>query len=264
MLTVTARDGTTVRAWDKGRGRPILIVHPGMDDGSTWHAVGDLLAARFRVVIPHRRTYRSDLPAAGMPGELDHIRALVEEIGAPVLLVGHSSGAVVSLEALVDRPAAFAGAVLYDPPLVADGLPFVHVPGTIDRARAAVAAGKNGKAFAVFARGVLRLPAPLAWLSAVLASTVPRVKSLVPAQIEDGAAIEQLGNRLDAYAGIKVPAVLLTGEREQGDLHARLAALAQAMPHAERVAMPKQAHSANRRAPAEVAEVVQGLANRVL
>lgn len=263
MLTVTAQDGTEVRAWEKGQGKPILIVHPGMDDGSTWHAVGEILAERFRVVIPHRRTYRSDLPAGGMTGELDHIRALVEEIGEPALLVGHSSGAVVSLEALVDMPSAFAGTVLYDPPLVADGLPFARDPSAIERARTAATAGKPGKAFAIFARGVLMLPLPMVWLSAVLVSAMPRVKPLVPSQIEDGAAIEQLGNRLDAYAGIKVPTILLTGEREQGELHARLAALAQVMPHAERVAIPKQAHSANRRAPAEVAKVIAGLTDRI-
>lgn len=266
MLTAIARDGTTAQAWDRGAGKAILILHPGMDEGPSWFPVGDILAERFRVIIPHRRTYRTDLPPAAdaIAAELDHIRALVQEIGEPALLVGHSSGAVVALEALVDTPSAFAASVLYDPPVVADGLPFEHDPGAIERARAAVAAGKHGTAFAIFARTVLRLPLPVVWLSALLVPLMPRIKTLVPAQIEDAAAIERLGNRLDVYADIETPSILLNGERGQGDLHERLAALAQVMPHAERASIPRQSHSANRKAPAEVARIIQDLAERVL
>lgn len=269
MLSAIAQDGSEARAYEVGRGRVILALHPGMDDGSTWRAVGAILARRFRVVIPHRRPYRLDLPSSGSSEtELEHIRALVRAIDEPILLVGHSSGAVAALEALVDMPSAFVGAVLYDPPLVTDNLPFAiasseHQPGTIDRARSALASGRRGRAFAIFARGVLRLPAPVVWLSAALAAILPRARRYVPAQLDDAAAIEALGNRLDAYATIEVPSVLLAGERGQGDIHARLTALEEAMPNTRCVAIPKQGHSAHRHAPRAVAAVIERLADDV-
>ncbi|QVQ53971.1 alpha/beta hydrolase [Spiractinospora alimapuensis] len=269
MLTALAEDGTRAQAYDVGRGKPILVLHPGMDDGSTWRRVGAHLATRFRVVIPHRRPYRLDLPASSSAAtELEHTRAIVRAVGEPMLVVGHSSGAVAALEALVDMPSAFVGAVLYDPPLVADTLPFATAstpdqPGTIDRARSALASGHPGRAFGTFAREVLRLPPPVVWLSMFLAATLPRVRRLVPAQIEDAAAIEALGNRLDAYATIDVPSVLLTGERGAGDLHERLAALEERMRDPPRVTIPKQGHSANRHAPAAVAAVIERLADEV-
>ncbi|MFL1382268.1 hypothetical protein [Nocardiopsis protaetiae] len=63
---------------------------------------------------------------------------------------------------------------------------------------------------------MLRLPAVLSWLSAAVIPVVPHLRGLVPAQVEDAAVIEALGDRLDAYAGIETPTVLLTGARGQG------------------------------------------------
>src|SRR5262245_11075602 len=118
VITTTAKDGTEVRAVDQGRGPAILIVHPGFDDGSSWHRVAARLADRFRVVRLHRRQYRLDLPGGpcAIDQEVDDVLALAGLIGEPVLVVGHSSGAVVALEALAASD-AFAGAVLYEPPV---------------------------------------------------------------------------------------------------------------------------------------------------
>lgn len=270
MLTAISTDGTEAWAHDEGRGRVILILHPGMDDGTTWRKVASLLSRRFRVVIAHRRRYRLDLPAVrSIAAELDHIRALVRAIDEPILLVGHSSGAIVALEALANMPTAFTGAVLYDPPISTAALPLSTPstkdrPGSVERARAAVAAGKMGRAFLIHTREVLRLPTVVGWLSALLASAIPRWRARVPAQVEDLAAIVELGDRLEVYAGIETPTIALSGERGQGDLHERLRALVDAVPHAESVLIPKQAHSAHRKAPAEVARVIETLANKAL
>jgi hypothetical protein len=43
-----------------------------------------------------------------------------------------------------------------------------------------------------------------------------RMRALAPRQIDDAAAINQLGVRLDAYARIEVPTVLLGGDRSPG------------------------------------------------
>ncbi|KID29869.1 putative hydrolase or acyltransferase of alpha/beta superfamily [Prauserella sp. Am3] len=270
MLTATASDGTEVHARDMGRGTPVvLVLHPGMDDGTSWEKVGTHLSRRFRVVIPHRPRYRPDLsPGVPVTTEVDHVCALIHAIDAPILLVGHSSGAVVALETLVTLPSSFVGAVLYDPPIVTAEHP-LGMPtswrrkSSVARARAAVAQGRMRRAFAIHAREILKLPRGLAALAALLAGSHPRWRSLIPAQIEDAAAIEELGDRLSRYAEIAIPTVLLSGRRQQGDLHARLSSLQQVMPDAHHVLLPGQSHSAHRKAPTAVADVIERLADRV-
>jgi pimeloyl-ACP methyl ester carboxylesterase len=263
MLTTTTADGTDVRAFDEGRGPVILVLHGGMDDGRTWRKVAAPLSARFRVLRLHRRRYRLDLPTRTPPTiaeEVGDVLALVAAAGAPVLVVGHSSGGVVALEAMVAAPSSFAGAVLYEPPVVTD------VPlgaEAVARARVALAAGRPGKALTIFLRDIVRVP-PLVATVAGVSAVHPRWRGYIPRQIDDADAIERLGNRLDAYAALAVPTILLGGERSPAHLGARLDALAGTMPHAEKVVMPRQGHAANVSAPAEVTRVVSTFADRVL
>jgi pimeloyl-ACP methyl ester carboxylesterase len=266
MLTTTSADGTEVRATDQGQGPVILIVHPGLDDGRSWDRVAARLAGRFRVVRPHRRRYRLDLtgdPPCSIAQEATDVLAVAEEVGEPVLLVGHSSGAVVALEALVASPAAFGGAVLYEPPLVI-GPSLGGDSPAVQRAQAAVAAGRPGRAMAIFLRDIVQLHPLEARLAGVLVAIDRRLRALAPRQIDDVAAINQLGVRLDAYAAIDVPVVLLGGDRSPTHLGERLDALAAVLPHAERVVLHDQGHDAHRNAPEEVARVVETLADKVL
>ncbi|MEV6863586.1 alpha/beta hydrolase [Streptosporangium subroseum] len=264
MITTTSADGTTVLAADEGQGPAILVLHPGMDDGKSWGKVAGLLATRFRVVRLHRRQYRLDL-TTGSPfsiaQEVDDVLAVAKMIGEPVLLVGHSSGGVVALEALLASPSTFAGAVLYEPALVI-GPPLGGE--AVKQARVALAAGKPGKAMAIWLRDVIRLPPWLARLGGAYVTVSPRYRALLPRQLDDNDALDQLGVRLDAYTRIETPTVLLTGDRSPAHLGERLDALARRLPHAEKVVLHGQGHAANQTASGEVARVIETLADRVL
>ena len=263
MITAQAADGSRVWAFDEGRGTVVLILHGGMDDGSSWRRVAARLAPRFRVVRLHRRQYRSDLTtgsACTMADEVGHVTVLVRAIGEPMVVVGHSSGAVLALEALVAAP-AFAGAVLYEPPCVI-GPPLGGE--ALARAQAAIAAGKPGTALAIFVRDIVRAPAWTARLTKPMVALSPRIRRLARHQIDDCAAIDQLGNRLDAYAKITVPIVLLGGDRSPAHLGERLDALERVLPHTERVVLHGRGHAANAFAPGKLADVIAGFADGVL
>lgn len=182
-------------------------------------------------------------------------------IGEPVLLVGHSSGGVVALEAMVASPSTFVGAVLYEPP-VAIGPPLGGE--ALARAEAAVTAGKPGKAMAIFIRDIVRMPPLIARIVRVVAAVQPKLRAFVPRQLGDVEAIDRLGVRLDAYAGIEVPTVLLGGDRSPPHLGERIDALARTLPRAERVVLHRQGHGAHLRAPGDVARVIETLADKVL
>ncbi|MEV0380093.1 alpha/beta hydrolase [Nonomuraea sp. NPDC050643] len=265
-MTARAADGTEARAIDEGGGPPILVLHPGLDDGASWARVAALLAPRHRVVRVHRRRYRPDLtgPPCTVAQEVEHVLAVASAVGGPMVVAGHSSGAVVALEALVAAPSLFAGAVLYEPPLVI-GPPLGGPDGAVHRrARAAIAAGRPGRAMRIFTRDTVRLPGWAALLVGLFVPLVPRMRALAPGQVEDNAALDDLGVRLDAYAGIDVPVVLLGGDRSPAHLGERLDALARVLPRAERVIMRGQGHAAHTKAPDQVAAVIGTLAAKVL
>ncbi|MGI5125593.1 alpha/beta fold hydrolase [Pseudonocardia sp. CA-107938] len=251
--------GADVRALDQGAGPAVLVVHGGLDDGATWQRVADALEARHRVVRLHRRQYRDDLAGpCTVAQEAADVVALAEAIGEPVLLVGHSSGGVVALEALVASPARFAGAALYEP--------VVHTrPGEWDTplARARAARTTVG-AMAVFLRDIVRVPAWQAYGAALAIAAVPRMRRFAPHQLDDARAVADLGVRLDAYAGIAQPVVLIGGSRSPAHLGARIRALEAVLPRARTVVLDGQGHGAHLGAPQRLAAVIGEHAAAVL
>jgi pimeloyl-ACP methyl ester carboxylesterase len=262
MMTAVSADGTRVRAFDDGDGPAILVIHPGLDDGRSWAKVAARLSGRFRVIRIVRRHYRLDLPAAAysITREVEDVLALAAAIGPPMLVVGHSSGAVVALEAMARAPATFAGAVLFEPP-VATGPPDPSGAAAMARAHAAVADGKPGQAVQIFVRDIVGMPALSALLLRAMVVVMPRLRALVPRQITD---LDGVGIRLDAYAGISTPTVLLGAERSPAHLARSLDALAAVMPNVEKVVLARRDHQAQQKAPGEVADVIQALAGRVI
>ncbi|MFF5080105.1 alpha/beta fold hydrolase [Actinoplanes sp. NPDC000266] len=239
---------------DEGRGRPILVLHAGMGDLGSWAGVTDRLRDRFRTVRLHRRQYRLDVPRkVTIADEVAEVRAAAAALDRPVL-VGHSSGAVVALEALVADPDLYSVAVLYEPPVVlGEPLGGEHAA----RARAALAEGKPGTAFAIFLREVAKMRSPMIGVARfAMNRRASRIGPLVERQWDDNDAIDALGCRLEAYRAIEVPVLLLAGERSPGHLIERLDALERALPNATRTTMRGQGHTAERTAPGRVAAAI--------
>jgi pimeloyl-ACP methyl ester carboxylesterase len=190
MLTTTSADGTSVRAYDEGHGPAIVLLGPGLDDGTRDKRLANILAKDFRVVRLHRRQFRLDLKAdpklGGAPstvvGEVEDVLAVVRAVGEPVVLYGHSDGAVVALEALAASPSSFADAVIYEPAAVI-GPPLAGEGGVVlAQARAVLAEGRPGKAITIFSRDAVQLPPWQAWLASLFTTLIPRYRRLVPAQ----------------------------------------------------------------------------------
>ena len=194
------------------------------------------------------------------------VRAIDEGHGPVILVIhpglddGRSWGKVAAQLSPRFSPSTFAGAVLFEPP-VATGLPDPSRSAALAMANAAVADGKPGKAAQIFIRDIVGMPAFSARMLRLVVPVLPRLRVLIPRQIRD---LDGVGLRLDAYAEITTPAVLLGGERSPAHLAQSLDALATVMPHAERVTLPRRDHFANRKAPAEVARVIEALARQVL
>jgi pimeloyl-ACP methyl ester carboxylesterase len=253
-MEAVARDGTIAEAVDEGIGTPILVLHGGMGDRTTWKSVTDLLNQRFRTVRLHRRQYRLDLdgPPVTMAQEVEHVSAIAAQLDKP-LLVGHSSGAVLALEALVAEPDTFSGAVLYEPPLVI-GPPLGGAPQK--EARKALDAGKPGRAFTIFLRDIVRMSPWIAHAAGFMIGRDRDMSARVPRQLDDNDAIDAVGVRLDTYAKIEIPVLLMGGDKSPRHLGDRLDALEKTLPNSRRIVMHGQGHMAEHAAPDRVARAI--------
>lgn len=258
-------DGTGLVVRDSGRGHPIVVVHGGMGAAEHWDPVNVLLARDYRILGLERRLYgRSGPPQSphSMAREADDIAAVLEAIGEPAIVVGHSSGAVATLEAALLHPAHLAGLVLYEPPVqVGTFLGGDHQAA----AEAALAAGESDKALYIFFHDIVgfddglidRMRSPM-WRGGWAF-----MQTVLPAQLEDNRAIRALPFGVDRYAAIDVPALLLRGTQSPQHLQDRLAAVAAVLPDNKVVDLPGEGHNANMSSPAMVADAIKGFAAMV-
>jgi pimeloyl-ACP methyl ester carboxylesterase len=188
-LEASAPGGSAIPVIRQGEGRPIVIVHGGSGDLTSWAAVAARLLDQFSVYRYTRPTYRlRPIPrgAEAMAAETADLLAVLELVGAPAVVVGHSSGAIVTLEAALAAPNRFAGMVLYEPPLaVTQPLG----PEAIRRARAAIDAGKPHRAMAIHLTELVGVSRVLVILLGLLPPARSRLDSFAAAQISDDEAI---------------------------------------------------------------------------
>ena len=265
VMEVVSADGFRIPVTEQGHGRPILIVHGGGGPSASWARVAGHLTTRFRVLRFDRRTYcrpGGAEPTATMENEVNDVLAVAAAAGEPAVLVGHSSGAVVALEAALASPVQFAGMVLYEPPVA------VTEPlggDALVRAKAALAAGDPGRAMQIHLREIVRAPGLFAALLPLVGPLWRQVTMFAPGQLADDVNLESLGVGIRRYAALSVPALLLGGARSPKHLSARLNALAAELPNVDSVViLPRQGHQANEWTPGKVAHVIEPFADRVL
>src|SRR5262249_40385976 len=104
-------------AVEAGGGAPVICLHGITANAYVWLPVMERLAADHRVVAIDQRGHgRSDRPASGYAaGDFAaDIVALIEGLGAPAIVIGHSLGARNALAAAIAAPDAVAAVVAID------------------------------------------------------------------------------------------------------------------------------------------------------
>jgi pimeloyl-ACP methyl ester carboxylesterase len=117
-LTATSPDGTVIGCELAGDGPPLLLVHGSTADRRRWAAVRDLLGQSFRLHLMDRRgrglSTEESTQDYALEREADDIRAVVQAIGEPVLVLAHSYGGACALAAAVGFE-AIARMLVYEP-----------------------------------------------------------------------------------------------------------------------------------------------------
>lgn len=105
-----------------GAGAGVVCLHANASSSAQWRALMDHLAPAYRVVAPDlydcggTPAWPSDRVIA-LADEVALVEPVLQELGTPVALVGHSYGAAVALIAALANPGRVRALALYEPTL---------------------------------------------------------------------------------------------------------------------------------------------------
>ena len=251
MDTVQSKDGTTIAFDTWGDGQPLIIV-----DGATahravayWNAeVAQLLSDEFRVYAYDRRGRgdSTDTAPYAVEREIEDLAALIADAGAPAVVFGWSSGAVLALDAAA-AGLPISRLALFEPPFVVDDERPPLPADYVERLDAAVADGRPGDAAELFLTAGAGMPAEAV---AGMRETPfwPALESVAHTIAYDGriVAATMTGSPLprDRWAAVGVPVLVMHGTGTMPWLVTAARALAELLPTATLRAVPGEQHSA--------------------
>ena len=244
---VIATDGTPIAYRRSGEGPALVLVHGTAADHTRWQPVLPALEDRYTVYAIDRRGRGAsgDAPTYAIEREFEDVAAVVESIGGPVSLLGHSYGALCALEAAL-RTGNLRRLVLYEPPIVTGDALFPRA--ATQRVEALLDAGDRDAALVAFFRGVVQTPPHELALLRSLPSWEMR-KALAHTITRELRAAERYRFAPARFRGLRTPSLLLVGGDSPSVFTDGTAAVHAALPDRRIAVIPGQQHIAMTAAP---------------
>ncbi len=242
---VRSPDGTMIAFERAGQGPALVLVTGALTDRTVTGPVAAALAPRFTVYAYDRRGRGSsgDTGPYAADREVEDLGAVIGVAGGSALVFGHSSGAVLALEAAA-RGLPITRLAAYEPPYLTDSGRRRPPDDLAGRLAALVASGERAETIRLFwaegpgfdARTIALMEASPMWPGLLaLAHTLPY-----------DAALCGPGMRLpaDRMAAIRIPVLLLDGGLSPDWAHRTMKALAGAIRGSRHVTLDGQGHGA--------------------
>lgn len=255
METVVSADGTTIAYERSSRGAPLVLVHGTSADHTRWEPVRSALEEHATIYAMDRRGRGESGEAAeyDIEREAEDVVAVVESVDEPATLLGHSFGALCSLEAAL-RIDDLRNLILYEPPMPVGE----HYPDNEDalaEMKRLHDEGEDEQALVLFMRAVAGIPPTE--LDALRAA--PNWQARVDAidtVIREVPATD--GYEFDAtrFEALTVPTLLLAGSESPPYFREAIDALVETLPNARITVLEGQAHAAMNTAPEQFTEEV--------
>jgi pimeloyl-ACP methyl ester carboxylesterase len=266
--------GVEIHYRSAGEGPPLVFVHGGMGDWSSWSPQWAAFTAHFRCFTYSRR-YSSPNRNPIIVGTSHSVFAEAEDLAElltqwcaePAVLVGTSYGAYTALQLALACTEKVAALALTEPPI----LPFAdRQPGgrqarlafeheVLAPAQEAFAAGRNEEAVRLLTDGI---------------NGAGNGEAATPAgrerRLRNADAMRALSLSTNAYPALdtkalqalRVPTLLLHGEMTLPVHRATIQALAEIMPAADLVQIPRSGHGVHRDNPVAFNRAVLGFLAR--
>lgn len=233
MQTLRSQDGTTLAYDVYGSGPPLIYITGATCFRKFLPIVKDAkaLAQTFTVYSYDRRGRgdSSDTQPYSMLRELEDLLALIDRAGGKAHIYGHSSGAVLALEAALQFPQFVNHVVLYDPAYVHDLAEQAEYMLLQKQIESLLASGEHSQAITSFLSGI-GMPTIGAWLMRLMPGWKTMVK-LAPTLAYDLELTADLPP-IERAAQCNVPIHVLVGAKSPVGIRKVGQALAAAIPNA--------------------------------
>jgi 3-oxoadipate enol-lactonase len=242
-------NGTRLYYETAGSGHPLVLIHGMSLDSRMWDDQFEPLAQHYRVIRYDARGFgRSELPTRGSYAHTDDLKALLEYLDiAHAFILGLSMGGGIAIDFALAHPEVTDALIPVDSRLTgwqADSEFAAYLSAVRSR----------GKEAGIEAARDVWLYSPMFKPALENSKVASRLVEIVsdysgwhwvnenPLRTLDPPAVQ----RLDT---IRVPTLILIGERDVPDCHAIADALHQRVPNARKVVLPQVGHMSNMEAP---------------
>jgi pimeloyl-ACP methyl ester carboxylesterase len=250
---VTSNDGTRIAYETVGQGQAVLIVLGALNSRKSGARLAKLLASEFMGVTYDRRGRgdSSDSAPYSPEREVEDITALIDAVGGPVCLYGHSSGAALAIAAAVKLRKQVARLAIYEAPYSLNADTRKAAEEYYASLTAALASGDNGEAVALFIRSVGVSDAQLQALRQM--PMWKGLEKLAPTLVYDSEVLGK-GHALPEalLSRVRTPTIVMHGGAGSPAMRDAALAISEAIPKAELRTLVRQTHGVSPKALAPV------------
>lgn len=244
MRTVISKDGTPIAFDQSGQGPALILVAGALTTCADWSSRAARLAPHFSVFAYDRRGRggSGDTAPYAVEHEVEDIDALITEAGGSAFVFGHSSGAALALEAVVQLGEKVKKLAMYEAPYNDEREAKLAWRAYIHQLTEALAADRRGDAVALFMQYV---GMPAEQIEAMRqAPAWPLLEAIAPTLAYDHTAIlgKDSSVPIERAAQVRVPTLIMNGGASYPFMYETARALSQAMPHAQLRTLEGQGH----------------------
>jgi pimeloyl-ACP methyl ester carboxylesterase len=247
MGNVISKDGTRIAFDRSGEGPELILVTGAIAARSDAASLGASLSPYFTVFAYDRRG-RGDsgdtLPYA-VEREVEDIQALITEAGGSAFVFGHSSGAILALEAARLPAPSVTKLAVYEPPFLVDDSRPPLPEDFVTHLDELVSAGRRNEAVTYWMTTVIGVPAEVV-ASMQKAPMWPTMEAVAHTLVYDAtiSADYLKGKPLPAkrWASVTIPTLVMDGGESPPMMHSGALALTGILPNAQHRRFPGQDH----------------------
>jgi pimeloyl-ACP methyl ester carboxylesterase len=246
--SATSADGTRIAFETAGNGPPLMIVGGAFGTRADARELAEAMSGRFTAACYDRRGRgdSGDTQPYAPEREIEDLRAVIDTLGGSAFVYGHSSGGVLSLDA-VAAGLPIPKLAIYEPPFTIDDSRPPYPDDFVDTLRGLVEVGRRGDAVAEFWRVGLQMP-DSEIEKARQAPFWPQLESLAHTLVYD---FEVLGDRISGKPlpasmadSITIPVLIFQGGASPPTLRNSATSLAALLPNATTRVLEGQGHGA--------------------
>ena len=247
MRKVISKDSTPIAYDLSGQGSAIILVSGATATRSAAESVAAALARQFTVIAYDRRGRgdSGDTTPYAVEREVEDIDALLSEAGGSAFVFGHSSGAVLALEAARLLKGRVKKLAMYEPPFIIDDSRPPAPQDYVPHLKKLITEGRRSEAVEYFMTEMVLVPAEI--VTQMQSSPMwPQLEAVAHTISYDGAIMGDTMNgnpaALKKWSSVTTPTLVMVGGASPKFFHNSAQALVDILPNGTLQVLAGQDH----------------------